>query len=103
MKLMSDYLHEQPIVPRTDDEKQKLINRLKRIEGQVRGIQKMIEDDRYCVDILVQINAINAALKKVGFNVAERHAKHCVSHAVKSGDGEETIDELIDIMKHFTK
>ncbi|HLR65850.1 MAG TPA: metal-sensing transcriptional repressor [Virgibacillus sp.] len=100
---MGDYLHEKPIVPRTDDEKQKLINRLKRIEGQVRGIQKMIEADRYCVDILVQINAINAALKKVGFNVAERHAKHCVSHAVKSGDGEETIDELIDIMKHFAK
>ena len=100
---MGDYLHEEPIVPRTDDEKKKLVNRLKRIEGQVRGIQKMIEDDRYCMDILVQISAINAALKKVGFNVAERHAKHCVSHAVTSGDGEETIDELLEIMKHFAK
>jgi len=100
---MGDYLHDQPIVPRTDGEKQAVINRLRRIEGQVRGIQKMVEDDRYCVDILVQISAINAALKKVGFSVAERHAKHCVSHAVKSGDGEESIDELIDIMKHFAK
>jgi|SRR5699024_3526752 len=100
---MGDYLHQEPIVPRTDDEKKKLVNRLKRIEGQVRGIQKMIEDDRYCMDILVQISAINAALKKVGFNVAERHAKHCVSHAVTSGDGEETIDELLEIMKHFAK
>lgn len=100
---MGDYLHEQPIVPRTDDEKQATVNRLKRIEGQVRGIQKMVEDDRYCMDILVQISAINAALKKVGFSVAERHAKHCVSHAMKSGEGEETIDELIDIMKHFAK
>ncbi|MBU5467647.1 metal-sensing transcriptional repressor [Virgibacillus sp. MSJ-26] len=100
---MGDYLHDQPIVPRSDGEKQAVINRLKRIEGQVRGIQKMVEDDRYCVDILVQISAINAALKKVGFSVAERHAKHCVSHAVKSGDGEESIDELINIMKHFAK
>src|SRR5699024_3668015 len=100
---MGDYLHDQPIVPRTDGEKQAVINRLRRIEGQVRGIQKMVEDDRYCMDILVQISAINAALKKVGFTVAERHAKHCVSHAVKSGDGEESIDELIDIMKHFAK
>lgn len=100
---MGDFLHERPIVPRTDDEKQATINRLKRIEGQVRGIQKMVEDDRYCMDILVQISAINAALKKVGFSVAERHAKHCVSHAMKSGEGEETIDELLDIMKHFAK
>lgn len=100
---MGDYLHDQPIVPRSDGEKQAVINRLRRIEGQVRGIQKMVEDDRYCVDILVQISAINAALKKVGFSVAERHAKHCVSHAVKSGDGEESIDELINIMKHFAK
>src|SRR5690625_4873782 len=100
---MGDYLHDQPIVPRSDGEKQAVINRLKRIEGQVRGIQKMIEDDRYCVDILVQISAINAVLKKVGVSVAERHAKHCVSHAVKSGDGEECIDEMINIRKHFAK
>lgn len=100
---MGDFLHEQPIVPRTDEEKQATINRLRRIEGQVRGIEKMVENDRYCMDILVQISAINAALKKVGFSVAERHAKHCVSHAMKSGEGEETIDELLDIMKHFAK
>lgn len=100
---MKETLHDAPIVPRTDEEKKAVVNRLKRIEGQVRGIQKMVEEDRYCVDILVQISAINAALKKVGFSLAERHAKHCVSHAVKSGEGEEAMDELMEIMKHFTK
>ena len=64
---MEKFLHDEPIVPRTSEEKQSVINRLKRIEGQVRGIQRMVEEDRYCVDILVQISAINAALKKAGF------------------------------------
>lgn len=100
---MGKHLHDHPITPRTENEKQAVVNRLKRIEGQVRGIQKMIEEDRYCIDILVQISAINAALKKVGLSVGERHMKHCVSHAVKTGEGEAAIEELIDIMKHFSK
>src|SRR5699024_8672584 len=100
---MGEYLHDHQVTPRTEDEKQAVINRLKRIEGQVRGIQKMVEEDRYCVDILVQISAINAALNKVDFAVTERHTKHCVSHEVKEGRGEEAIDELMDIMKHFSK
>src|SRR5699024_11679710 len=100
---MGEFLHDHPITPRTKDEKQAVINRLKRIEGQVRGIQKMVEADRYCLDILVQINAINAALNKVGFSVAERHAKHCVSHAMNSGEGKPAIDELLDVIKQFSK
>lgn len=64
-----------PIVPRDDTEKQQLTNRLKRIEGQVRGLQKMVEDDRYCVDVLVQLSAVNAALKKVGYSLMERRIK----------------------------
>ncbi|WP_010650132.1 metal-sensing transcriptional repressor [Oceanobacillus massiliensis] len=100
---MDEFLHEHPATPRTKDEKQAVINRLKRIEGQVRGIQKMVDEDRYCVDILVQISAINAALKKVGFEVAERHIKHCVSDAVKSGEGYAAIDELMGVMKQFSK
>ncbi|WP_188384803.1 metal-sensing transcriptional repressor [Ornithinibacillus halotolerans] len=100
---MDHFLHDHPVTPRTDAEKQAVINRLKRIEGQVRGIQKMVEDDRYCADILVQISAINAALKKVGYQVTERHMKHCVTDAVQSGQGEEAIDELMEIMKHFSK
>ncbi|WP_430791159.1 metal-sensing transcriptional repressor [Virgibacillus flavescens] len=96
-------MDKKPITPRSVDEKQALVNRLKRIEGQVRGIQKMVEEDRYCVDVLVQISAINAALKKVGFTMMERHTKHCVSHAVQSGEGVEAIEELMDVMKQFSK
>ncbi|MFD1065752.1 metal-sensing transcriptional repressor [Oceanobacillus locisalsi] len=100
---MMDSLHEHAVTPRTDAEKKAMTNRLKRIEGQVRGIQKMIDEDRYCVDILVQISAINSALKRVGFEVTERHVKHCVSDAVKSGEGEEAIDELMDVLNQMTK
>jgi len=100
---MDNKIEKQPVTPRTDEEKQATVNRLKRIEGQVRGIQKMIEEDRYCVDILVQISAINAALKKVGFSIVERHTKHCVSSAVKSGAGDEAIEELMEVMKQLSK
>src|SRR5690625_1401152 len=100
---MGDYLHEEPIVPRTDDEKKKLVNRLKRIEGQVRGIQRMIEDDRYCLDILVQLSAVQAALKKVGYTVTERHVKHCLNEAVEQGEGEEVMDELLRVMQQMAK
>lgn len=92
-----------PAKPRTNDEKKQLVNRLRRIEGQVRGIQKMVEEDRYCVDILVQISAINAALKKVGFTLLERHTRHCVSSAMKHGDGDEAIDELMKVFQQFSK
>lgn len=101
--MLDKTLRNHPTTPRTTSEKEAVINRLKRIEGQVRGIQKMVEDDRYCVDILIQISAINAALKKVGFEVTERHVKHCVSDAIKSGEGNETIEELMDVMKQFAK
>src|SRR5690625_2249587 len=88
---------------RPDGEKRLILNRLKRIEGQVRGIQKMVEDDRYCIDILIQINAVNAALKQAGFSVLENHTSHCVLQAAESGEGEETVKELIDVMKQFSK
>lgn len=100
---MTEYLYEQPVEPRSDDEKKAIVNRLKRIEGQVRGIQKMVEEDRYCIDILVQISAIQAALKKVGLSVSERHLKHCVTHAINEGDGDQAIEELLDVMKHYSK
>ncbi|QGH37031.1 metal-sensing transcriptional repressor [Gracilibacillus salitolerans] len=100
---MKDSLHQHPSKPRSKAEIQATVNRLKRIEGQVRGIQKMIEEDRYCVDVLVQISAINAALKKVGYSITERHIKHCVSDAILSGDGDETIEELMEVMKQFSK
>lgn len=100
---MEKMLSDTPIVPLTATEKQATINRLKRIEGQVRGIQRMVEEDRYCVDILIQMSAIHAALKKVGYHVAERHMKHCVKKAIDSGDGDAAITELLEVMKHFSK
>jgi CsoR family transcriptional regulator, copper-sensing transcriptional repressor len=92
-----------PAVPRTEMEKEKLINRLKRVEGQVRGLQKMIEEDRYCIDVLVQISAIQAALKKVGFNLMERHTKSCVVSAIKEGHGDHHIEELMKVIQQFSK
>lgn len=91
------------ITSRSDKEKKAVVNRLKRIEGQVRGIQKMVEEDRYCVDVLVQISAIDAALNKVGFSLLEHHTKHCVTDAVKSGDGNHAIEELMGVIKQFSK
>ncbi|MBY6274231.1 MAG: transcriptional regulator [Caldibacillus debilis] len=91
------------MVPRTGEEIENIVKRLKRIEGQVRGVQKMVEDNRYCIDILVQISAIQAALNKVGLNLLERHANHCVAKAIREGNGEESIRELMDVVKHFAK
>ncbi|AIK37358.1 transcriptional regulator [Bacillus pseudomycoides] len=88
---------------RSDKEKEQIMNRLKRIEGQVRGIQNMIENDRYCVDILVQISAINAAMKKVGMGILKNHTNHCVSNAIKDGNGDEAIEELMKVFERFSK
>lgn len=95
--------HQHTVTPRSEEEKEKMLKRLKRIEGQVRGIQKMIEEDRYCVDILIQISAIESALKQVGFSVTERHMNHCVSDAIKKGEGTESIDELMKVLRQFGK
>ncbi|HBZ08835.1 MAG TPA: transcriptional regulator [Bacillus bacterium] len=94
---------ENKVSHRPSREKELLINRLKRIEGQVRGIQGMIASDRYCVDILTQISAINAAINKVGLQLLEKHTQHCVSNAIKEGNGEEMIQELMDVFKRFSK
>ncbi|UTH02773.1 metal-sensing transcriptional repressor [Macrococcoides canis] len=95
--------HQLIATPRDNEEKEKLVKRLKRVEGQVRGIQKMIEEDRYCVDILVQISAIESAMKQVGYAITERHMKHCVSDAIKAGDGNDSIEELMKVLKQFNK
>ena len=97
------FLHDHPSKPRTKDEKQKMINRLKRIEGQVRGIQKMVEEDRYCVDILVQISAIQSALKNVGFLLLNDILNIVSVMQFKQGEGKETIEELMNVMKQFSK
>ncbi|WP_173916890.1 metal-sensing transcriptional repressor [Halobacillus sp. Marseille-Q1614] len=102
-QILPEVSDKKPVTPRTNKEKDAVLNRLKRIEGQVRGIQKMVEEERYCVDILIQISAINKALNKVGYNLLERHTHHCVAGAIKDGNGEEAIDELMKVIQQFSK
>jgi CsoR family transcriptional regulator, copper-sensing transcriptional repressor len=80
------------------------LKRLRRIEGQVRGIHKMVEDDRYCAEILTQIASVQEALRSVGRELMRNHLKHCATSAIKQGEGqaEKMYDELIDLMyKHI--
>tara|TARA_B100000965_G_C19407825_1_gene676278 strand:+ start:34 stop:306 length:273 start_codon:yes stop_codon:yes gene_type:complete len=85
------------------NEKDALLKRLKRIEGQVKGIHKMIEDDRYCNDILVQIAAVRSAINKVGGLILENHLKGCVKNSIINDPDGESIDELINTMIKFIK
>ena len=83
--------------------KERNLKRLRRIEGQVRGLQKMVEEERYCADILMQISSVHEALRGVGRELMRNHLKHCASTAIRHGgtDAEEMYDELIDMMfKH---
>lgn len=75
--------------------KEQLLSRLKRIEGQVRGIQGMVEDDRYCIDVLTQISAVQAALDKVALGLLDGHARHCVVEGGADGTPEELTDEMM--------
>ncbi len=87
---------------RTEEEKKKLINRLNRIEGQVRGIKGMIEKDAYCADVLVQSAAVNAAINSFNKDLLSRHIHSCVVRDIKNGD-EEVVDELMNILSKLIK
>jgi DNA-binding FrmR family transcriptional regulator len=82
------------------DIKDRNLKRLRRIEGQVRGLQKMVEDDRYCADILTQISSVHEALRSVGKELMRNHLRHCASHAIRSSenDAEAMYDELLEMM-----
>ncbi len=75
--------------------KEQLLNRLRRIEGQVRGVEGMVEDERYCIEVVTQISAIQAALDKVALGLLDDHARHCVAGGGASGEPEELSDELM--------
>ncbi len=79
--------------------------RLRRIEGQVRGLQKMVEEDRYCADILTQIASVHEALRSVGRELMRNHLKHCASAAIKQGpaDAEAMYDELVEMMYRHSR
>lgn len=85
------------------DNKSPLVNRLRRIEGQVRGLANMIETDRYCIDVLTQIQAVKAALGRVESEVLKRHAASCVSQAIASGDEAEQREKFEELITLFEK
>jgi DNA-binding FrmR family transcriptional regulator len=82
------------------DAKERNLKRLRRIEGQIRGLQKMVQDDRYCADIMTQISSAHEALRAVGRELMRNHLKHCATAAIKSGseDADAMYDELVEMM-----
>jgi DNA-binding FrmR family transcriptional regulator len=96
----------EPAAPGYTADKDKLLKRLARIEGQVRGVSRMIEDDRYCIDILTQLGAVDTALEAVAIKVLEEHVNHCVAAALVSGDEADAsakAAELLDAVQRFAK
>jgi CsoR family transcriptional regulator, copper-sensing transcriptional repressor len=87
-------------------DKDALKKRLHRIEGQVRGIERMVDEDRYCIDILTQVGAVKTALESLGFEILEDHVSHCVKDALASGDADAATaksDELLAAVERFAK
>jgi DNA-binding FrmR family transcriptional regulator len=74
------------------------LKRLNRIEGQVRGLARMVEDDRYCIDVITQVSAVRAALKRVEDEVLKDHVSHCVEHAISAGDRAEQRQKINELM-----
>jgi DNA-binding FrmR family transcriptional regulator len=87
-------------------DKEALVKRLHRIEGQVRGVEKMVEDDRYCIDVLTQIAAVNTALESLAFKILDEHVRHCVAGALASGDqadAQTKTEELLEAVQRFAR
>jgi CsoR family transcriptional regulator, copper-sensing transcriptional repressor len=87
-------------------DKEALIKRLHRIEGQVRGLERMLEEDRYCIDVLTQISAVTTALESVAFRILDDHVNHCVSGALASGDADQAAaksKELLEAVHRFAR
>ena len=86
-----------------DDVKTSCLKRLGRAEGQVRGLARMVEEDRYCIDIVTQIAAVRAALKRVEEELLRAHVAYCVEHAIRSGDQSEQRTKLAELMAVFAR
>lgn len=99
---MTDHDHSGHRTGQSKESKEQLLSRLSRIEGQVRGIRRLVEEDAYCVDVLVQISAARAALQAVGLAIMDRHIRTCVTSAIKAEQADESIRELVDVIKRFT-
>ncbi len=90
-------------LPGYSDDKDRVLTRLRRIEGQVRGLHKMVEEDRYCIDVLTQVAAVKAALESVFLTLLDDHMEHCVADAIQSGDGTEKVKELSAAVKRLVR
>lgn len=83
--------------------KEQALIRLRKIEGQIKGIQRMVEEEKYCIDIVNQITAVKRALEQVALMVMKRHVESCVSEAIKAGNSTAKIDELIETIDRFVR
>jgi DNA-binding FrmR family transcriptional regulator len=87
-------------------DKEALVKRLHRIEGQVRGLERMVEEDRYCIDVLTQISAVTTALESLALRILDDHVQHCVADALASGDqtaAQEKSRELLEAVQRFAR
>jgi DNA-binding FrmR family transcriptional regulator len=82
--------------------KKELQDRLRRAEGQIRGLQRMIDADTYCMDVLTQLNSVTAALRAVGMGLLDDHVRHCLRESLESGDGEDSVEELMAAVARFS-
>jgi CsoR family transcriptional regulator, copper-sensing transcriptional repressor len=90
-------------MPGYTKDKHSIQTRLRRIEGQVRGIQKMLDEDRYCIDVLTQVNATRAALESVALQLLADHTEHCVAEAIRSGEASQKVRELNEAVERLVK
>jgi DNA-binding FrmR family transcriptional regulator len=81
--------------------KKDLQDRLRRIEGQIRGLQRMVDEDKYCIDILTQVSSVQAALKAVGMGLLDDHVRHCVRESIEAGEGDDKVQELMAAVGRF--
>jgi len=91
------------VMPGYKSHKPQVQARLKRIEGQIRGVQKMVDEERYCIDVLTQVGAVKAALDAVALLLLQDHTKHCVVEAIQAGDGSEKVRELSEAVERLVK
>ena len=83
--------------------KDEVLTRLRRIEGQVRGLHRMVEGDEYCIDVLTQLGSVQAALKAVGLGLIDDHVRHCVREAIEEGQGDDKVEELLSAVGRFAR
>ncbi|MBJ7602271.1 MAG: metal-sensitive transcriptional regulator [Candidatus Dormibacteraeota bacterium] len=84
-------------------DKQQIEKRLSRIEGQVRGLRKMVEEDRYCIDVLTQVSAVQSALESVALLLLRDHTQHCVTEAIRAGEGTDKVRELSEAVERLVR